>query len=118
METIYTFQVTSDDIATVEKLIEIKNRGYMADSNIVTSLYNRLLNKNAKPTSCSSCIRARIQELENWYKRYKEKLELNAQEAPSEAPDAVIEEPVRETTTEKENEAPEAKKQNKKAKKK
>ena len=102
METIYTFQVTSDDIATVEKLIEIKNRGYMADSNIVTSLYNRLLNKNAKPTSCSSCIRARIQELENWYKRYKEKLELKKEE------EAPVEKP--------QEEAP--KKENKKAKKK
>lgn len=79
METIYVREkpvVTSEDIAWVEKLIEIKNRGGLADGRIVTNLYNKLLQKNERPTSCGSCIRGRVQQLENWYNNYKKQLEV------------------------------------------
>lgn len=93
METIYVREkpvVTSEDIAWVEKLIEIKNRGGLADGRIVTNLYNKLLQKNERPTSCGSCIRGRVQQLENWYNNYKKQLEVEennhseATETPSE----------------------------------
>lgn len=68
---------TKDDIALVEKLVDIRNRGYFADGKQVTDLYNKILNKNLPTTNCSSCIRARITELENALKRFKKQAELS-----------------------------------------
>lgn len=59
----YTF--TKEDIELVKKFIDIKNRGYYADGGQVTQVYNRVLHKNVNVTNCGSCIRGRIQELEN-----------------------------------------------------
>lgn len=56
---------TDEDIKLVEKLIEIKAKGYYADGKQVTDYYNRLLNKHVNPTNCGSCIRQRVGELEN-----------------------------------------------------
>lgn len=69
---------TSDDIKLVEKLIEIKNKGLYASGAEVTAIYNRVLNKNVNVTNCGSCIRARIQELENALNRFKKELEVNS----------------------------------------
>lgn len=56
---------SDEDIKMVEKLIEIKAKGYYADGKQVTDYYNRLLNKHVNPTNCGSCIRQRVGELEN-----------------------------------------------------
>lgn len=69
---------TSDDIKLVEKLIEIKNKGLYASGAEVTAIYNRVLNKNVNVTQCGSCLRARIQELENALNRFKQQLEVNS----------------------------------------
>ena len=55
---------TEADVERVEKYIELKNKGFYADGKQVTDDYNRLLNKRVNPTSCGSCIRQRITELE------------------------------------------------------
>lgn len=55
---------TDDDIKTVERFIEIKNKGYYADGKQLTDIYNRLLNKHVNPTNCGSCLRQRTNELE------------------------------------------------------
>lgn len=55
---------SDEDIKMVEKLIEIKAKGYYADGKQVTDYYNRLLNKHVNPTNCGSCIRQRVGELE------------------------------------------------------
>lgn len=71
----YTF--TKEDIEKVEKFIDIKNRGYYCDGSQLTAVYNRVLHKNVNTTNCGSCIRARIQELENAlnaFKRLSEKV--------------------------------------------
>lgn len=68
---------TKDDITLVEKLVDIKNRGYYADGKQVTDLYNKVLGKNLSVTNCGSCIRARITELENALKRFKKQAELS-----------------------------------------
>lgn len=83
METIYTKEepiITSDDIAMVEKFIAIKNRGGLCDGGMVTKLYNKILQRADRPTSCGSCIRGRVQQLENWYNNYKKKLEVETEE--------------------------------------
>ena len=77
---------TSDDIKLVEKLIEIKNKGLYASGAEVTAIYNRVLNKNVNVTSCGSCLRARIQELENALNRFKQQLEVNNTQEEKEEP--------------------------------
>ena len=62
---------TSDDISLVEKFIDIKNKGYYCDGRQLTEVYNRVLSKNVNPTNCGSCIRQRINELEEALNRFR-----------------------------------------------
>jgi hypothetical protein len=86
---------TDDDIKTVERFIEIKNKGYYADGRQVTDFYNRLLGKHVNPTNCGSCIRQRVGELENALNHARE-LERQAAEKK------VAEEPKKTKTKKKE----------------
>lgn len=62
---------TKEDIERIEKFIEIKNKGYYADGGQVTEVYNRVLERNVNVTNCGSCLRGRIQELENALNHFK-----------------------------------------------
>lgn len=70
---------TKEDIELVEKLIRIKNSGYYASGEEVTKIYNRILNRNVNVTNCGSCLRGRIQEMEDALNHFKAK--IKAQEA-------------------------------------
>jgi hypothetical protein len=76
---------TKEDIERIEKFIEIKNKGYYADGGQVTEVYNRVLERSVNVTNCGSCLRGRIQELENALNHFKElskrQDEIKAQEA-------------------------------------
>lgn len=88
----YTF--TDEDIKLVERLIEIKNRGYYADGKQVTEVYNRVLNKKATPTNCGSCIRQRVSELEgalNNFKALEAKKQAEVDNTPQDENKAVTE---------------------------
>lgn len=74
---------TEADVERVEKYIELKNKGFYADGKQVTDDYNRLLNKRVNPTSCGSCIRQRITELEGALAHARE-LEKQAAEKKAE----------------------------------
>ena len=67
---------TNEDVTMVEKFIDIKNRGYYCDGGQLTEVYNRVLEKNAPPTNCGSCMRARIGELETALNQFKKTLEV------------------------------------------
>ena len=73
---------TDDDVKLIEKFIEIRNRGYYADSAQLNDVYNRVLEKNVAPTSCGSCMRARISELETALNLFKKTLEVKEEEHP------------------------------------
>lgn len=88
-----------EDIAKIEKLIEIRNRGWWANPNEVTDIYNKVLNQNARPTQCASCIRRQISDLEGALNKFKQELEEAEKEAETlkqefeeEAQDVVVEE--------------------------
>jgi hypothetical protein len=66
---------TNEDVVMVEKFIDIKNRGYYCDGGQLTDVYNRVLEKNAPPTNCGSCMRQRINELEVALNQFKKTLE-------------------------------------------
>lgn len=74
----YTF--TKEDVELVEKFIDIKNRGYYVDGAQLTEVYNRVLDKRVSPTNCGSCIRGRINELEEALNRFKKSLEVEKKE--------------------------------------
>ena len=67
---------TDEDVKLIEKFIEIRNRGYYADSVQLTEVYNRVLEKSAPPTNCGSCMRTRISELETALNSFKKTLEV------------------------------------------
>ena len=72
--------IDEQDKILIKKFDEIRQRGYYANSNQVTSLYNKILEKNVNNTSCGSCLRGRIQELVNALRK-QEQAEKKAQEA-------------------------------------
>lgn len=72
----------NEDVKLVEKFIDIRNRGYYADSAQLNDVYNRVLEKNVAPTSCGSCMRARISELETALNQFKKTLEVKEEEQP------------------------------------
>lgn len=69
---------TNEDVALVEKFIDIKNKGYYCDGTQLTEVYNRVLEKHLTPTNCGSCIRQRINELEGALQQFKKSIELNS----------------------------------------
>ena len=94
--------ISEEDKILIKKLINIKNRGYHASGKQVTEIYNRVLNKTAKPTTCSTCIRGRIQELEYALKQYEaEEAQRKAQEALKAEEPTPIKEEEKQAPTEK-----------------
>ena len=69
--------ISSDDLKLIEQFHDILNRGYYADSQQVTSLFNKLIRvpqglQPAQPTNCATCIRRRILDLVNFASKIKE----------------------------------------------
>lgn len=87
---------SKEDIELIEKFIEIKNKGFYADGKQLTEVYNRVLERNVNITNCGSCLRGRVQELENAlnaYKRHQEALNNNnPNSTPSEENKAITDE--------------------------
>ena len=77
---------TSEDVQLVEKFIDIRNRGYYASGEQLTEVYNRVLNKRVNPTNCGSCIRQRINELEEALNRFKRQISLEEEQKKAEEP--------------------------------
>ena len=79
---------TEKDKELVRKFISIKKRGLYVDSMQLTEAYNRILDKNVRNTTCGSCMRTRIAELESalnkWEADEAKKAEIKAQEQAKE----------------------------------
>ncbi len=78
----YTFN--DEDVKFVEKAIELKNKGFYIDSNQLTTVYNRVLHKTVNNTSCGSCLRQRVSELEGALNHFKSKIAQEAISSPIE----------------------------------
>lgn len=83
------YQFTNEDVVFVEKAIELKNKGYYIDGKQLTDVYNRVLNKRVNPTSCGSCLRQRIAELEGALNHFKQKMTNETISSPSESVEEV-----------------------------
>lgn len=76
---------TEKDKELVRKFISIKKRGLYVDSMQLTEAYNRILDKNVRNTTCGSCMRARIAELETALNKWEaDEAKLKAQEQAKE----------------------------------
>ena len=76
----------NEDVELVEKFIDIRNRGYYADGTQLTEVYNRVLEKRVNPTNCGSCIRQRINELEEALNRFKRQIAIEEEQKKAEEP--------------------------------
>ena len=65
---------TQEDIDKVRKFIDIKNRGHYAETHELTDVYNRVLEKRVTNTTCGSCLRQRVIELEKALRQYEAQL--------------------------------------------
>lgn len=86
----YTF--TKEDVELVEKFIDIRRRGFYADSKQLTDLYNRVLHKNVTPTNCSSCLSQRTRELEDALNHFKSVSSLSDESKQDEPTTTKVEE--------------------------
>lgn len=75
-----------EDIELVEKFIEIKSKGFYVDGKQLTEVYNRVLNKRVAPTSCGSCLRQRVLELEGALNRFKKLSEAQTKQEVDNVP--------------------------------
>ena len=76
---------TEKDKELVRKFINIKKRGLYVESTQLTEAYNRILDKNVRNTTCGSCMRARIAELETALNIWEaDEAKLKAQEQAKE----------------------------------
>ena len=66
---------TDEDIQKVEKFIELRDKGYYCDGAQLTEVYNRVLERNVGVTNCGSCLRQRVNELAEELARHKARLE-------------------------------------------
>lgn len=76
--------ITSEDVKLIERFIDIRNRGYYCNSQELTDVYNRVLGKHVANTSCGSCMRQRISELETALNSFKAMVVKEEDKKPSE----------------------------------
>ena len=88
--------ISKEDAEMIRKFDSIRQRGLYCDSKQLNDVYCRVLNKNVAPTSCSSCMRSRIQELVNALNAYEKAQEAlnnnNPNNSPSEENKALTDE--------------------------
>ena len=58
------YNFNEKNIEMVKKFIDIKNKGLYMSSKMLADVYNEVLNKNRQPSSCGTCMRGMVSELE------------------------------------------------------
>ena len=91
--------ISNEDRELIRKFDSIRQKGYYCNSKQLQSVYNRVFNVSMSPTSCSSCMRQRIQKLVNALNKEEEE-EKKAQEALKQEEPTPIKEEAKEEPTE------------------
>lgn len=91
--------ISNEDRELIRKFDSIRQKGYYCNSKQLQSVYNRVFNVSMTPTSCSSCMRQRIQKLVNALNKEEEE-ERKAQEALKQEEPTPIKEEEKEQPTE------------------
>lgn len=106
------YTINAEDAKLIRKFDEIRQKGYYADGNQVTQVYNRIFGTNLSSTSCGSCLRQRIQQMVdtlNHFEQIVKRQEELAQEALKEEQSTVIKEDENKASDEPKNEPTEKK---------
>lgn len=89
-------ELTDIQIEKIEQLSYARQRNLRVNAKEVTMFYNELFApRKVSVTTCSTCIRRRIQEMENLLKKYREeqeKLNKVEEEVVEEQPEQEVEE--------------------------
>lgn len=91
--------ISNEDRELIRKFDSIRQKGYYCNSKQLQSVFNRVFNVSMTPTSCSSCMRQRIQKLVNALNKEEEE-ERKAQEALKQEEPTPIKEEAKEEPTE------------------
>ena len=73
-------EISKADREAIEKFSNILNRGRYVVSQEVTDVYNRVLGKAVRNTTCSSCLRQRVFELKEALELWKKQEEKEKKE--------------------------------------
>lgn len=55
------------NLIEIKELIINTEKSKIYKSGIITDTYNKIFNKNEKPTNCGSCLRTFFLKIKNWY---------------------------------------------------
>lgn len=83
----------SEEVEKMKKFIKIATSGARINGTEITELYNKIFNKNLKPTNCGSCISTRYKELKHSFELFQKQLEEQEKLAVLEAIDELMTEP-------------------------
>lgn len=76
--------IKAEDIELLKDLINRKNKGLSVTASTVVELYNRIMGKPAKPTSCRACLIGYISTMERKWANIERAIEKTKEEAPVE----------------------------------
>jgi len=96
-EYVSEMRITSDDVTMLEKLINAKNKGLGVNATEVCNLYDRIMGKPCRRTTCSGCLKGYITAMESRFNKWKKELEL-AEEADNKPVEEPKEEEVKNDT--------------------
>lgn len=98
--------IKADDIELLRDLINRKNKGLSVTASTVVELYNRIMGKPAKPTSCRACLIGYISTMERKWANIERAIEKSKEvevneEAPVEETPKVVEDKPKKKKTKK-----------------
>ena len=81
--------INAEDLEIIRKFEQIMKKGLYASGQEVCAVYNRVLEKNARPSNCSSCIRRQITELVDAVNKFERMAAKAAEQSKPEEPTEV-----------------------------
>lgn len=73
------YNFTEENIKMVERFIDIKNRGLYCSSQQLQNVYNQVFGVNMATTTCGSCLRKRVCDLEKALASWRKEQEKETQ---------------------------------------
>lgn len=94
--------LTKEQIEKIKTFSYARQRNLRVNAREFTDFFNEVMGTNVRITTCSTCIRRRIQELENRLKQFEEQNKVEEQEQPVET-ESDVEQTQEEVVKEKED---------------
>lgn len=83
------------NLTEIKELIISTEKSKIYKSGIITEIYNKIFNKNEKPTNCGSCLRTFFLKIKNWYQdELKKQMDNEPEKVMIEDDELIIDSPV------------------------